>query len=189
MKKKLTQKEQIFIAGIIFIGIIVVFCFMFIFKPMLKMIMVYSNEEATVKAQLQNAAKFTADRERLTAEAKNISTKIDFYEKKLPKGTDIPQVLDELVKIGEKSKVTFITIEPQEVERIHVGQGGKKSYLKIPIELKLTSGYHEIALFINGVENFPQFMIVDDVKIMGNINKGKVHDCRLTVSAFSLEGK
>ncbi len=188
MKKKLSQKDQIFISGIILIGIIVLFCFMFIFQPMLKKIMDYTKEEETINAQLRNASNFAADKERLASEVENISKKIVFYEERLPKGTDIPQVLDELVKIGERSKVTFISIEPQEIERIHVGQTGKKNYLKIPIELKLKAGYHEFALFVNGVENFPQFMRVDDVKMTGDIRKGKKHDISLTVSAFALEG-
>ena len=64
----------------------------------------------------------------------------------------------------------------------------EKNYLQIPIELKLKAGYHEFALFVNEVENFPQFMRVDDVKITGDIRKGKKHDISLTVSAFALEG-
>lgn len=188
MKKKLSQKDQIFISGLILIGILVLFCFMLVFQPMLRQIMDFNKAEETVKTQLKNASKFAADKERLSAEVASITKKISFYEKRLPKETDIPQVLDELVKIGEKSKVTFITIEPQEVERIHVGNDGRKSYLKIPIELKLKAGYHEFALFINGIENFPQFMRVDDVKITGDIGRGKKHDSSLTVSAFALEG-
>ena len=188
MKKKLSQKEQIFIAGVILIGIIVLFYYMFIFQPMLKKIIVYGQEEKKVNAQLQNANNFAADKERLSVEVENISKKIVFYEKRLPKETDIPQVLDELIKIGKNSKVTFISIEPQEIERIHIGQSGKKSYSKMPIEFKLKAGYHEFALFVNGVENFPQFMRVDDVKMSADRTKGGKHDISLTVSAFALEG-
>ena len=128
MKKKLSKKDQIFISGIVLIAIISVFCFMFIFQPMLKMIMDYAKEEEKINAQLKNASIFAADKERLSGEVKNISKKIIVYEKRLPQETDIPQVLAELVKIGEESKVTFISIEPQEIERIHVGQTGKKIY-------------------------------------------------------------
>ncbi len=188
MKKKLSQKDQIVISGIILIAIVVLFCFMFVYQPMLRRLVDCTKEEERINAQLKNASNFAADKERLAAEVKNISEKIDFYEKKLPKETDIPQVLDELVKIGERSKVTFISIEPQEIERIHVGKTGQKNYLKIPIELKLKAGYHEFALFVNEVENFPQFMRVDDVKIVGAFNKGRKHDISLTVSAFALEG-
>lgn len=189
MKKKLSQRDQIFIAGLILIGIIVLCCFMFIFQPMLKKIMDYSKEEEKVKEQLKNVSNFAADKERLADEVKNIAKKIVFYEQKLSKETDIPQVLNELVKIGEESKVTFISIEPQEIERIHVGEAGNKNYLKIPIELKLKASYHEFALFINGIENFPQFMRVDDVKITGNNAIGNKNDSSLTLSAFALEGE
>ncbi len=188
MKKKLSQKDQIFISGIILIAIMVLFCFMFIFQPMLKKVMDYAKEEKKINAQLRNASNFIAGKEKLESEVKNISKKILFYEERLPKKTNIPQVLEELVKIGERSKVTFISIEPREIERIQVGQAGKKIYLKIPINLKLKAGYHEFALFVNGIENFPQFMRVDDVKMTGNIKNGRKHDISLTVSAFALEG-
>ncbi|MFH1092687.1 MAG: type 4a pilus biogenesis protein PilO [Candidatus Omnitrophota bacterium] len=187
MKKKLSQKDQIFISGSIIIGIIVLLCFMFIFQPMLKKIMDYTKEEENIKAQLRKASNLAADKEKLAAEVKNISKMIFFYEERLPKKTDIPQVLDELVKIGEKSEVTFISIEPQEIKRVHVGQSGQKNYIKIPIELILKAGYHEFALFVNGVENFPQFMRVDNVKINGDVSNTRKHDISLTVTAFALE--
>lgn len=189
MNKKLSQKDQIFISGLILIGILIVFCFMFIFQPMLKTVMEFSKEEEAIKTQLKNATNIAADKKRLSDEVESISERIAFYEKRLPKETDIPQVLDELVKIGEESNVTFISIEPQEIKRILVGPSGNRKYLKLPIELKLKSGYHEFALFINGIENFPQFMRVDNVKITGGIGINKVHDSSLTVSAFALEGE
>ncbi len=189
MKKKLSQKDQIFIFGIILIGIFVLFCFIFIFQPMLKTIMDYSKGEETIKVQLRNAVNYSADKERLSSEVSNISKKISFFEERLPKETNIPQVLDELVKIGEASKVTFISIEPQEVKKINVGHASKRNYIQIPIELRLRAGYHEGALFINGVENFPQFMRVDNVKIIGDRYENKMHDISLTVIAFALESE
>lgn len=188
MKKKLTKKDQIFISGIVVILLFVALYFIFIAQPLLKKILDCSKEEERIKTQLKNAEQFARDKEKLAKEVEDIQDKINFYEERLPKKTDIPKVLDELIKIGKKSKITFVSLEPQAINKIQVGQS-EKVYLRMPMELKLKAKYHNFASFVNDVENLDHFMRVDDVKIVADKDHGSMHDISLTVSAYALEEK
>ena len=187
MKKELSKKDQILISGIIGIGIVVVFVFMFVLQPLIKKILDYNHQEKSINEQLAKVESMSADREKLKAELETISQKIEYFEMKLPRETDIPEVLEELIKIGEKSDVIFVMIEPKHTEQITAGEAADKKYLEIPIEIKLRAGYHEFAKFINGVENFQRFMKVDNIKLMSNTEQDKMHEASLTVSAYAIQ--
>ncbi len=190
MKKELSKKDQILIAGVIGIFIIVVLSFVFILQPLIAKILDFNKQEKTISEQLAKVESMSADKERLSSELELITDKIDYFEKKLPQQTDIPEILEELIKIGEKSDVIFVMIEPQNTKQISVGTAQDKTYLEIPIEIKLKAGYHQFALFINGVENFQRFMKVDNIKITSKGDSTeKLHEASLTVSAYAIERK
>ncbi|MBU1043822.1 MAG: type 4a pilus biogenesis protein PilO [Candidatus Omnitrophica bacterium] len=190
MKKELSKKDQTLIAGIIGIFILVVLSFVTVFQPLITKILNYNKQEKTMSEQLAKVESMSADKEKLSRELEIITKKIDYYEKKLPQQTDIPEILAELIKIGEKSNVTFIMIEPQNTKQIAVGDSQNKTYLEIPIEIKLKAGYHQFAAFVNGVENFQRFMKVDNIKITSKDDSAeKLHEASLTVSAFAIERK
>lgn len=161
--------------------------YIFLAQPMLNKITDYTKEEERIGTQLKNAEKFFRDKEELTNEIKDIEEKIKFFENRLPKKNDISQVLDDLIRIGKKTDITFISIEPKAVESLQIQQSSK-IYLQIPIELKLMARYHDFALFVNNVENFYQFMRVDNIQIKTADKDDLKHDITLTVSAFALKG-
>jgi len=190
MKKELSKKNQILISGIIGISIIVVLSFVFVFQPLIAKILDFNKQEKTIRDQLAKVESMSADKEKLSAELEIITDKIDYFEKKLPQQTDIPEILEELIKIGEKSDITFVMIAPQDIKQISVGDAQDKTYLEIPIEIKLKAGYHQFASFISGVENFEKFMKVDKIKISSiGFSSEKLHEASLTVSAYAIERK
>ncbi|MFH1061800.1 MAG: type 4a pilus biogenesis protein PilO [Candidatus Omnitrophota bacterium] len=188
MKKQLAKKDQILISGIIGIFIVVVLVFVTVFQPLIAKILDYNKQEKLINEQLAKVESMSADKEKLSVEIENIGKKIEYFEKKLPQQTDIPEILEELIKIGEKSNVTFVMIEPQNTKQIAVGDSQDKTYLEIPIEVKLKAGFHQFAEFVNGVENFQRFMKVDNIKITSKDDSSeKLHEASLTVSAFAIE--
>ena len=189
MIKKLTQKDQITIAVIILIFIIVVFYFIFIAEPLLKKVFQYAKEEKAINEQLRNAENMAADKEKLTKEVEEISNKIKYFEEKLPSVIDVPQILDELIAIGKKNNVTFVSIEPKSEEIVNIGEASGRRYIEVPIALRLKAGFHEFATFINDIENFKRFIKIADIRIVSDPVDFKKHNINLTISAFGLEGE
>lgn len=188
MKKTIAKKDQILIAGIIGIFVIIVLSFITVFQPLIAKILEANKQEKLINEQLAKVESMAADKEKLSLELEHIAKKIDYFEKKLPQQTDIPEILEELIKIGEKSKVIFVMIEPQNTKQITVGNSQDKTYLEIPIEVKLKAGFHQFAEFISGVENFQRFMKVDNIRITSKDDSTeKLHEVSLTVSAYAIE--
>lgn len=182
-------KKQYTILIIIVMGIILAVYFLFIFQPLLRKFMILNAEERTCRDQLAKARTVIADKNKIFNDVNNIVEKIKYYERRLPRNADISQVLEELIKMGQKSNVSFISIEPQSIQKIEIDPKIGATYLEIPIKLKLKGGYHEIAKFVNNIENSQRFMKVDYIKIVSSGENIKIHDIDLVVSAFALEDK
>ncbi|MBU4305527.1 MAG: type 4a pilus biogenesis protein PilO [Candidatus Omnitrophica bacterium] len=190
MEKKLEQKDRILIAAIVCLFIILIYCFMFIIQPLLKKIIDYNEKEKIILAQLKSAGAMAADRENLTKEVAQIKKQIEYYEARLPLKVSISEILNQLVKAGTESGVTFVSIEPQEVMNISIGEmESARNYLEIPIQLRLKAGFHECACFINNIENFQRFMKVDNIQINADKSLSAKHDISLTVTAFAMGKK
>jgi len=186
MKKITATREQLRIAGIILMSVVAVLYFIFIFLPLFKKAADYSRKEKELRDRLKMVEELDADKQALGKEIEVIKQRLDFYEKKLPRKVNIPEILEELVSIGKASSVNFASIEPQKIEEIKVGEAGVKKYLEIPIKLKLKAGYHEFGRFVNRIENFQRFMKVNSIKITPDVSNEKRNDISLVVSAFAL---
>lgn len=190
MDKATLEKNQYLIAGGILLLIVLVFYVMFVVMPLLKQVMQLSNEEKGILSQLDSTKNVFDDKDKLAKEIKAIKESIKYFEKCLPEKSNIPEVLEGLIKMGKKSDVNFVSIEPLESDKIQVGEGSNVStYLQIPIALLLRGGYHPIGKFFNLVECSGRFMEIDTFSIIPDPNAPGEHIVRLTVSSYSLSTK
>jgi type IV pilus assembly protein PilO len=105
-----------------------------------------------------------------TAAAKNLK----MYQKKykeaqgkfrlvlrlLPDKKEIPTLLENISKSGRHSGLEFMLFKPsQEVS--------KGFYAEIPVEIKVTGGYHNLATFFDKVAKLSRVVTVSNVKIKG----------------------
>lgn len=105
-----------------------------------------------------------------TAAAKNLK----MYQKKykeaqgkfrlvlrlLPDKKEIPTLLENISKSGRHSGLEFMLFKPsQEVS--------KGFYAEIPVEIKVTGGYHNLATFFDKVAKLSRVVTVSKVKITG----------------------
>jgi len=182
------KKESVIVSAILGI-IVLMFFFLFIIKPLLAKFMRLSEEERVLFARMKKARTLSTDKEKLLREVNEIEARINYYENRLPSDTDIPNVLEELIKLSKKNDITFISIEPQEIQKILIDEQEGTSFLEIPISLSLKAGYHEFAKFINDAESSNRFMAVNNIKVTNDVNYIEKHNIKLTISAFALAGK
>ena len=180
-------ENQTVIAGAIGLGIALVIYGMFVMKPLIGSIAALSQKENALKAQLQNAQVMAKDKDKLAAEVKVIEGRIVFLESRLPTQVDVAQVLEQLIKIGKETDITFVSLEPQEIKRIAVNEQSA-GYAQITIKLNLRTGYHAFGKFVTAIENSQRFMSVDKIKIVSSQNDQNRHDIGVVVNAYALEG-
>lgn len=76
----------------------------------------------------------------------------------LPKTLDVPNLIEDISKMGISAGLKFESIRPQpEVE--------KDFYTELPIEIVVTGNYNQIAEFVSNLANLQRIVTLDDFKI------------------------
>lgn len=126
---------------------------------------------------------------RLGAFRKNIEaykTKVDFYEKRLPGEQEIPSLLENLSAMAKNANIKIIGIMPAPVTPKEGAAKRDRIYKEIPIVITAKSGYHELGIFLNNLENADRFMKVVDIDIKANRAMPVKHDVELIVCTYVL---
>ena len=116
-----------------------------------------------------------------------LKLKIENYKKRFPYENEIPALLEHLSKTAKDSGVKILAIKPVNPDaktRQELQQSGGL-FLEMPIKIEASSGYHQLGVFINKLENSERFVKVNDFKIAGEDNPN-IHSIDLVMSTFVL---
>lgn len=159
--------------------------FQFFLKTTISELFALSPEIRKLKIDIKNTKEDLYHEETLKKRLKDMEGRIDIYERKLPVEHEIPMLLEDLSRMAKDSYVKILGITPVGVG-IREKQKKSKVYREIPIMIKAKSGYHELATFINRLEDADRFMELSDIKIKSNKDDPRRHDIELTVSTYVL---
>jgi type IV pilus assembly protein PilO len=106
------------------------------------------NEQRVILADLPKFRQETAD----------MKSKRQKALEQLPNEKDIDKLLEDISSMAIASGLEILLFKPQqEVKR--------NFYAEIPVELKLSGGYHELALFYDKIASLPRIVNVSDLLI------------------------
>jgi type IV pilus assembly protein PilO len=106
------------------------------------------NEQMVILADLPKFKKETAD----------MKSKRQKALEQLPNEKDIDRLLEDISSLAIESGLEILLFKPeQEVKR--------NFYAEIPVELKLSGGYHDLALFYDKIANLPRIVNVSELLI------------------------
>lgn len=105
-------------------------------------------QEAILKQQLQDTLTQEAALKNDVLHYPELKKMLVVWQNKLVSAKDIPEALNQLVKIGGANQLQFTSFTPKPKQQ-------EDKYYKIPINLVVTGTYHEIAGFISQVVNMP----------------------------------
>jgi type IV pilus assembly protein PilO len=106
------------------------------------------NEQRVILADLPKFRKETAD----------MKSKRQKALEQLPNEKDIDKLLEDISSLAIESGLEILLFKPQqEVKR--------NFYAEIPVELKLSGGYHDLALFCDKIASLPRIVNVSDLLI------------------------
>ncbi len=182
-----TKKEAL---AFIIIGVILfIFLYFQIFlKSAISELFVLNPEIRKLKTDIKSTKSDLDHEETLKKRLKDMEGRVDVYEKKLPVEQEIPLLLEDLSRMAKDSYVKILGITPVSINIRGKRKETKKSkvYREIPIMIRAKSGYHELATFINKLEEADRFMELSDLKIKSNKADFRRHDIELTVSTYVL---
>ena len=147
---KLSRLYRILISLGIFAVLIGPF-FYFVYKPKLEKIVQLRNKAKQLK-------KWLAKMERAKEE-------FHVVMKKLPEKKDIPSLLASISRSGQDAGLEFLLFKPNP-------ERNKEFYAEIPVSIRVTGTYHNVALFFDKVSRLSRIVNFDDIKMVNAKKKG-----------------
>lgn len=84
----------------------------------------------------------------------------------LPKEKEIPSLIQQISNSGTRAGVSFVLFRPSKIVP-------KINYSEIPVQIKVTCGYHQLGRFLSNVGNLARIVNVPSVKV----STGKDRSC------------
>jgi type IV pilus assembly protein PilO len=113
----------------------------------------------TLQAKLEQDRRIAADLPKFQAEYERIKQQLDEALTQLPNEKEIPTLLTNIASLAKEKGLDVLRFKPS-------GEIPKGFYAEVPVELKLSGSFHQIALFFQSVGELPR--IVN----MGNLTMG-----------------
>jgi len=175
------EKRKIFFVSI---AAFVVIAYAFIASPQVLNIVTLSSANSALKNDLKNARK---EIDRIPLSLKMLEEQKDRVfsgqVSRLLQEGEMPNLLEAISAMANSSGVKIIGITPVAASG---GETKNAAYREAQIMIIAKSGYHELGLFINKIENAVKFMNISDISIISNNASPKKHDVKLLISAYVL---
>lgn len=130
---------------------------------------------ATLQAKLEQDRRIADDLPKFEAEYQRMQQQLEEALTQLPNEKEIPTLLTNIASLAKDQGLEVLRFKPG-------GEVPKGFYAEVPVELKLSGSFHQVALFFQSVGELPR--IVN----MGNLTMGsaKTTEGRTTLSVDCL---
>jgi type IV pilus assembly protein PilO len=165
---------------LISLGIIVLFAgpiVYFSYMPKMEKIETLNAEYEELEQKL---TRFKAKARKLRAVRKQFEDAQNEFKivmKALPEKKEIPSLLASISSSGQDSGLEFALFEPKP-------ESNKDFYAEIPVSVKVTGSYHNVAMFFDKVSRLPRIVNIDNIGITAQ--KGTKKELSLTTSCTAI---
>jgi type IV pilus assembly protein PilO len=130
----------------------------FSFLPKISKINVLKKEHSSLETRL-TTAKAKANQLKHYQD-KLIEAEMEFkiVTKKLPEKKEIPALLSSISQSGRDAGLEFLLFQPEPEQN-------KDFYAEIPVSIKITGNYHNVALFFDKVARLSRIVNIDDINM------------------------
>jgi type IV pilus assembly protein PilO len=137
----------------------------FSFVPKFNKIRALKNEHATLETRLVRARAKANKLKYYKAKLKEAELEFKIVMKKLPEKKEIPNLLSSVSQSGRDAGLEFLLFQPEPEQ-------SKDFYAEIPVSIRVSGNYHNVALFFDKVARLSRIVNIDDIKIKTASAKG-----------------
>ena len=130
----------------------------FSFLPKISNINVLKKEHSTLETRLASAKAKANQLKVYQDKLKDAEMEFKIVTKKLPEKKEIPALLSSISQSGRDSGLEFLLFQPE-------AEQNKDFYAEIPVSIKITGNYHNVALFFDKVARLSRIVNIDDIKM------------------------
>jgi type IV pilus assembly protein PilO len=118
-------------------------------------------KEATLKTSFESKVRDAANLEAYEAQMREMSDSFNALLKQLPKDTEVPGLLDDISNTGQASGLNIEAIDLLPEKKADF-------YVELPINIKVTGGYHDFGSFVSGIAGLPRIVTLHDFVIQSS---------------------
>lgn len=142
-----------------------------VYQPMGEEISRLERQEVSLEKTLAENRRIAADLPKFRAEFQKLEKQLDSALRQLPNKKEISSLLVNISGLAKNSGLEVVQFKPETVVP-------KGFYAEVPVSLRLTGSFHEVAMFCYQVGNMTRIVNLSDLKL-GN---AKVSDGRNLLS-------
>jgi type IV pilus assembly protein PilO len=131
----------------------------FSFVPKISKINVLKKEHASLETRLASAKAKANQLKFYQDKLKDAEMEFKMVMKKLPETKEIPGLLSSVSQSGRDAGLEFLLFQPEPEQN-------KDFYAEIPVSIKVTGNYHNVALFFDKVARLSRIVNIDDIKMV-----------------------
>lgn len=151
-----TWPREVRIVVAAFVAIIVAaLCYYMLIKPKLPIMDAAELKEQDLKLQFEAKYRIAANLEAYQAQLAQIKQDFSSMLKSLPTSNETPGLLDDITYVGTSSGLTFELLNWQQ-------EVPKEFYTELPIEMKVSGGYHNFGEFVSNIADLPRIVTLHD---------------------------
>jgi type IV pilus assembly protein PilO len=152
---KLSQLQRALISGGIFLIFIGTFVY-FSYYPKFKEIGKLNVNLKKLEKELKTAKKNAKDLKKYQKRMKAAESRFKLVMKSLPEKEEIPSLLSNISFSGRDAGLEFVLFQPKKEIK-------KDFYAEIPVAIKVTGKYHNVALFFDKVARLPRVVNIQNI--------------------------
>jgi type IV pilus assembly protein PilO len=149
------QKVFVVVGIIIAIGLIWFFA---LYKPTQEKITNLEAQIRRIKSDIQEQERAKHTKRTLQAQIIDLKRELTFLRSKLPEEKEIPALLSTVTEVGRLNGLDFVLFKQERAVR-------KDYYSEIPVEIKVTGGFHQVVHFLAKVGTLDRILHVSELKM------------------------
>ena len=146
---------------LILLGIVAVFVGLFYWQiviPKQEEIDGLEQKLQDLQVELQKAEAFAARYDEFKEELRIVDLKLKDALKKLPEKREIPNLLDQINESVIDAGLVISLFKP-------AGQNPKEFYSEVPVDIQVSGGYHNFAMFADVISKMERIVTLRDIKL------------------------
>lgn len=153
----LTRLQRIIICVASFLILIGSFVY-FSYLPKIEMIESLEKQRSALETQLTTAKAKAKQLASYREKKKKAEADFMVAKKLLPETKEIPGLLTSISQSGQDAGLEFLMFQPKSEVR-------KDFYAEIPVDIKVSGGYHNVAIFFDNVSRLYRIVNMQDIEI------------------------
>lgn len=168
------QRILIFVASfLILIGAFVYFSYL----PKIKAVQALEKRKTTLTSQLRTAKNKAKQLPAYREKKKKAQSDFLVAKKVLPEKKEIPSLLTSISQSGQDAGLEFLMFQPK-------GENSKNFYSEIPVSIKVSGGYHNVAVFFDNVARLYRIVNMRDIQMKAGGAGGLTTTCTAVTYRF-----